>query len=61
MTHTLLRALSAMSCCLALGACGQRGPLVLPPAAQATPSPPSADGGGHADPKKPSSPAANPS
>lgn len=39
MRTILLRALSVIGCALALGACGQRGPLYLPqptPAAQST-------------------------
>ncbi|MBN9329182.1 lipoprotein [Comamonas sp.] len=60
MSTPLLRALSILSCCLVLGACGQRGPLYLPHPATATPSAPPAGTSGSTSQKTPTSSAANP-
>lgn len=49
----LRRTLLALACGFALGACGQRGPLYLPPpAAAAAPSAPAADTSSPTDSKK---------
>lgn len=63
MPDVILRTLVALSCCLVLGACGQRGPLYLPqPSANpatASPTNPPADARSDANDKKPS-PSATP-